>query len=305
MNDLTPKEIKRQTGYADISGMLSYIIVVCGGNIDVITTTGSKLTWLEEWMLYLEYMYGHSMNRWVDYEKEYNLNKDYCRRVFRSKLMLVIAARKRWPMYATHEEDNLFHNAKWSTDFGNTRVIMHNNTNIGLPTASDGDQQRSLFSEYYGECCAKGGVCIQLCGWIRATHLVTGHACDKKTTELTQILPQQQQFQEYDKQNNNTVLPFLLVLDKGYRITALAREYKQNCRQPIFAKSDEQFQRNDLLLSAGVAVNRSGNERGVKYLKHSWIVRRGIKHGNFDLSTIDDIWLAWEFQVNFMYKNVL
>ena len=146
-------------------------------------------------------------------------------------------------------------------------------------------------------------MCIQLCRWICLTHLVPGH--DKKTTELTQILPKQQQFQEYDKQNNNTVLPFLLVLDKGYRITALAREYKQNCRQPIFAKSDEQFQRNDLLLSAGVAVNRSGNERGVKYMKHSWIARRGIKHGDFDLATIDDIWLAWGFQVNFMYKNVL
>ena len=117
-------------------------------------------------------------------------------------------------------------------------------------------------------------------------------------------MEQQQQFQEHDKVNN-AVLPFLLVLDKGYRITALARQYNQNCRQPIFAKSDEQFQRNDLLLSAGVAVNRSGNERGVKYMKHSWIVRRGIKHGNFDLATVDDVWLAWGFQVNFMYKTVL
>ena len=85
----------------------------------------------------------------------------------------------------------------------------------------------------------------------------------------------------------------------------LARQYNQSCRQPIFSKSDEQFQRNDVLLSAGVAVNRSGNDRGAKYMKHSWIVRRGIKHGNFDLPTVDDIWLAWGFQVNFMYKIVL
>ena len=249
-------------------------------------------------------MYGHSKNRWVDYEDDYGFNVISCRRVFRSKLALVLAARKRWPMYATHEEDNLFRNRKWSDDFGNARVIMHDNTNIGLPTASDGDQQRSLYSEYYGECCAKGGVCIQLCGWIRSTHLVTGHACDKKSTELTKILPQQQRFQEHDKQNN-AIISFLLVLDKGYRITMLARQYNQSCRQPIFAKSDEQFQRNDLLLSAGVDVNRSGNERGVKYMKHSWIVSRGIKHGNFDLPAVDDIWLAWGFQVNFMYKNVL
>ena len=65
------------------------------------------------------------------------------------------------------------------------------------------------------------------------------------------------------------------------------------------------IQQNDLLLSTGVAVNRSGNERGVKYMKHSWIIQRGIKHGHFDLAIIDDIWLAWGFQVNFMYKNVL
>ena len=96
------------------------------------------------------------------------------------------------------------------------------------------------------------------------------NTCHKN--ELTRILPQQQQFQKHDKVNN-TVLLFVLVLDKGYSITALARQYEQNCRQPIFAKSDEQFQRNDLLLSAGIAVIRSGNERGVKYMKHSWIVQ--------------------------------
>ena len=44
-------------------------------------------------------------------------------------------------MYATHEEEDLFWNPKWSDDFGNARVIMHDNTNIGLPKASDGDQQ--------------------------------------------------------------------------------------------------------------------------------------------------------------------
>ena len=144
-------------------------------------------------------------------------------------------------MYASHEENNLFRNRKWSDDFGNARVIMHDNSNIGLPTVSDGDQQRSLYSEYYGGCCAKGGVCIQLYCWICSTHLVSGHACDKKSTELTKILPQQQQqFQEHDKQNN-AIISFLLVIDKGYCIIMLARQYNQSCRQPIFAKLDEQF----------------------------------------------------------------
>ena len=47
-------------------------------------------------------------------------------------------------MYATQEEDRLFRNDKSDDEVGNTRIIMHKNTNIGLPTASDGDQQRLI-----------------------------------------------------------------------------------------------------------------------------------------------------------------
>jgi hypothetical protein len=31
--------------------------------MDIMTSTYSKLTWLEEWILYFECMYGHSKNR--------------------------------------------------------------------------------------------------------------------------------------------------------------------------------------------------------------------------------------------------
>ena len=95
-------------------------------------------------MLYYECMYSHSKNQWVDHEDDYRLNVINCRHVFCSKLELVIAAWKQWPMYATHEEDKLFPDRKWSDDFGNTRVIIHDDTKIGLPKASDGDQKQSL-----------------------------------------------------------------------------------------------------------------------------------------------------------------
>jgi len=246
------------------------------------------------------------MNRWIDYEKEFNFHKDYCRRVFRSKLQLVIAARKRWPMYATHEEDMNFRSDDWKKYVGDRRIIMHDNTNVGMPTASDADQQRSLYSEYYAECCAKGGVYLQICGWIRASYLVTGHATDDKCTELTKILEIQQIFQDHDrKRDDDKLKPFVIVLDKGYRITLNAKGCLQLVLQPAFAASDKQFTRTDLLLSGGVAVIRSGNERGVRYMKHSWIVSRGIKYGNFDLAVVDDIWMAWGFQINFMYETVL
>ena len=68
-SDLTKKEVKRRTGFDDVSLMLSYVIIVCGGDMDLLTKTFSKLTWIEEWVLYLQYIYGHSMNRWIDYEK--------------------------------------------------------------------------------------------------------------------------------------------------------------------------------------------------------------------------------------------
>jgi len=306
LSDLTKKEVKRRTGFDDISLMLSFIVIICGGDMNVLTKTCSKLTWLEEWLLYLQYVYGHSINRWIDYEKEYNLDRKHCRRVFRSHLKLVISARNIWPMYATHEEDMKFRSNEWNEQVGDRRIIMHDNTNIGMPTASDADQQRSLYSEYYAECCAKGGVYLQLCGLIRASYLVTGHATDDKCTELTKILEIQQKFQEHDrKADDEKIKSFVIVLDKGYRITLDAKDCLQLVLQPVFASSDQQFTSNNLLLSAGVAVIRSGNERGVRYMKHSWIVSRGIKHGNFDLAVVDDLWMAWGFQVNFMYETLL
>ena len=40
-------------------------------------------------------------------------------------------------------------------------------------------------------------------------------------------------------------------------------------------------------------------------MKHSWIVVIGIWYGYFNLATVDNIWMARGFQVNFMYENVL
>ena len=57
--------------------------------------------------------------------------------------------------------------------------------------------------------------------------------------------------------------------------------------------------------SVAIAVLRSGNERAVKRVKNSWIIQKSIRSARYDLSTLDDIWLAWGFQVNFMYNTVL
>ena len=72
-----------------------------------------------------------------------------------------------------------------------------------------------------------------------------------------------------------------------------------------FAKSDQQFKKDQLLHSACVARVRSGNERAVKIAKTSKIIGNGIPNNTFDLCLLDDIWMAWGFQVNFMYDPIL
>jgi hypothetical protein len=42
---------------------IAYIIVVCAGDIAVPTSTITRLTWIEEWVFYLEYAYGRTTMR--------------------------------------------------------------------------------------------------------------------------------------------------------------------------------------------------------------------------------------------------
>jgi len=98
---------------------------------------------------------------------------------------------------------------------------------------------------------------------------------------------------------------FINIFDKGYRVSLLAAKQGQTCLQSCFAKSDRQFERDQLLHNACVAHVRSGNERAVKIAKNSKIIGNGIPNNRFDLCLLDDIWMAWGFQVNFMYGPVL
>ena len=54
-----------------------------------------------------------------------------------------------------------------------------------------------------------------------------------------------------------------------------------------------------------VAYTRLGNKRYVKHIKNSWFIVHGSHDiPNIDLELVADIWLAWGFQVNFMYDPV-
>ena len=70
-----------------------------------------------------------------------------------------------------------------------------------------------------------------------------------------------------------------------------------------FAKNEERFSTSETLLTENVATDRAGNERAVRYAKHSDYISIGLL-SNESVETLCDVWLAWSFQTNFMYKSV-
>ena len=100
-----------------------------------------------------------------------------------------------------------------------------------------------------------------------------------------------------------------LTFGKGVKtvecITIKTGQNGQKVLQPIYSKGDYQFDRNEVLHSAAVAVVRSGNERAVGRCKMSWFVKRGCIEQTWDINLLCDMWEAWSFQVNFMYDKYL
>ena len=82
-------------------------MIVCGGDLTTMCGKISEMTWLEEWLLYFEYVYGRVHRRWADYEKQWNVSKKILRKVVCSKLEVVIKIRDMWPRYASIEEDEV------------------------------------------------------------------------------------------------------------------------------------------------------------------------------------------------------
>ena len=121
---------------------------------------------------------------------------------------------------------------------------------------------------------------------------------------IENLLDKQNTFAMEDKVDGK-IIPFTNILDKGYRVNLPAwRAGRQEVIQPIFAASDRKFSGRETIHTADVATSRSGNERAVNQTKRSGFIKRGIKQ-NADPAVMDDVWLTWSFQSNFMYKPVL
>ena len=181
--------------------------------------------------------------------------------------------------------------------------MFHDNTGLDIVKPSDSLSQRVTYSSYYGGNVAKGGVFVQICGWIGTYELYPGAVSDSDYMTLCGIFENQKVFQENDGGD-----PFLNVLDRGYRITKIAcKNGHQFVLQPIFAKSDRKFNTIETLKSSSVAADRSGNERAVRLCKLCNVFKNYSTCGQTseDIEQICDFWLTQSFQVNFMYKNVM
>ena len=300
---LSPREVKTRTGFQDACHLISFVAIVCNGDIDLITERNSWLTWYEEWFLYFEFLYGRTVVHFRGTAVTYKTNKNTVARIVKKKIKMIKKMRDLWPKYLSYKEDDFLRDTKWEHRYIGKRIVFHDNTGLDIVKPSDSLSQRVTYSSYYGGNVAKGGVFVQLCGWIGTYELYPGAVSDSDYMNLCGIFENQKRFQESDGGD-----PFLNVLDRGYRVTKIAwKNGRQFVLQPIFAKSDRKFNTIETLKSSSIAADRSGNERSVRLCKLCNVFKNYSTCGQTseDIERICDFWLTQSFQVNFMYKNVM
>lgn len=252
--------------------------------------------------MFFEWGFGKTHCDLTALANKYFVDAKQVRTIIDDKLDIGLKARYLWPKYATMEEDEHFRNAHW-TCYDGKNPVLWDNTGLHMYKPSEARMQRATYSKYYCENCCKGGIHCQFCGWQGANELWVGSISDTEYFTQTKILETQTKFmQEHDTLHRKR--PFLNILDKGYRIVVPAwQSNHQLVLQPAFVDSDRIFGSKAVFHSSCVASDRSGNERGVRYSKMSHRVRNG-PHCSADLRRFNNLWLMWNFQVNFMYKCV-
>lgn len=305
---ISAKEVKQRTSFNNINSLLAFIFVVGNGDMSRIKEWVTSLTWLEEWFLYLEYQNGRSVTRYEDIMATWRIDKESALAIITHKGEMEDCSLRSWPRFASYEEDNALRcKEKWS-QYNNSRPIMWDMTNVPAYQFSDSDLQRLTYSEYYSQCCFKGGVFTQLMGWQGVGDLWTGRITDTDYTKREEFLQAQRKFQENDKviiDGQEKILPWLIIFDKGFRVNAAAwAEGEQLVLQPDFAKSDRRFSRLQTLASASVAADRGANERTVNVSKRAGHISRGFCPNMCPIQ-FNKAWKSAAFRANFMYKPVL
>jgi hypothetical protein len=153
-------------------------------------------------------------------------------------------------------------------------------TNIPGYSFSNQDYQQFTYSEYYGENCFKGGMSVQLNGWIWDGSLWPGRVSDSDYNRQEGYLQWQLEFHNVDPveiDGNLVVLPFLNIYDKGYQARMAAQKSgKQGVLQPTFAASDQGFSGEETKILVSIASDRGGNERAVNVCKRLAYISQGF-----------------------------
>jgi len=162
--DESNKDIKANTNFQSKNEMMAYIIIVCNGDWErMAESVTGIMTWFEEWYFYFEFMRGRTLTTWnvATMKKAYGMKESYLRRVFHSKLRMMLSARESWPTYCSLEEDKKLMKEKWKNRYGSARIIQWDKTDVIMIKLGNAYMQRTTCSLYYFSNCAKGAVMLQ------------------------------------------------------------------------------------------------------------------------------------------------
>jgi hypothetical protein len=134
---LSNNKIRKKTGFRRCTSMLCFISVITNGCIETMGTTGTTLSWFEEWFYFFERMYSRSTVWWSDFMDKYEKSGNQLRKIFNEKLMLLNNFRKKWPKFVSFDEDNSLRKRRWDQYYKGRRVIFWDNTNIDLVKCSN------------------------------------------------------------------------------------------------------------------------------------------------------------------------
>ena len=123
-HSLKNNEVKQRTGIKTKGMMMANVTVFCNGDLEKLTSTVSKLTWLEEWMVYFEVQWGKTHTRWSDISSTYGVSRQVVRNVVDDKCALINCCRESWPVFALYKEDESLRHPKWNGKYQGKRLIM-------------------------------------------------------------------------------------------------------------------------------------------------------------------------------------
>jgi DDE superfamily endonuclease len=304
LNKLTDKITKVRTGFPSTSAMIAFIVVACNGDIDLISKTTTTLTWLEEWVIYFEIIWGKFSRRWVDLTIKYNLSDRTLRRIFVRILNIVVKTRETWPRFASLNKDIALRKRKWNEGYRGKRVVMWDATDVRLYKPSDSHIQRLTYSSYYAGNVGKGSIFIQPCGWMGTHEIWMGAVSDSDYLTRSGILEMQNTYIEtHDKETSSE--PWYNILDRGFRVTTTVYKHgKGHVVQPSFCVADRRFVAHETIRGAKISSDRSGNERAVRVIKYCSYIKDGLYQGESAIR-LCDVYLVWGFQANFVYRPIL